>query len=258
MGGGGGQNKADSVCELESILDSGKNAIALSKSAKDSRILHDGTNSTNAARRQDFGDKNGALQDESRACVTADSSQQSPFLAQKPTPEPSKAQSTNKAKTHPFHITHIEPYPALLHSLLKQSDIDSPLTRILPHRLQEIDICIFEELEANDILFIDSTHIAKINSDVNRIFFEILPRLKRGVYIHFHDIFYPFSYPNDWLRDKNSWNEAYVLRAFLSFNSAFEIVFFNTCLNHLYKNEFAAALPLSQKNTGGSLWLRKK
>ena len=246
--------------------------------------MHDGTNSTNAARRQDFGDKNGALQDESRArtwaCVTADSPQQnkgyrsaladvsleSPFLAQnkrstvsleKPTPEPSKAQSTNKAKTTPFHITHIEPYPALLHSLLKQSDIDSPFTRILPHRLQEIDIRIFEELEANDILFIDSTHIAKINSDVNRIFFEILPRLKSGVYIHFHDIFYPFSYPNDWLRDKNSWNEAYVLRAFLSFNSVFEIVFFNTCLNHLYKDEFAAALPLSQKNTGGSLWLRK-
>lgn len=160
-------------------------------------------------------------------------------------------------KTTPFHITHIEPYPALLHSLLKQSDIDSPFTRILPHRLQEIDEKLFEELEANDILFIDSTHIAKINSDVNRIFFEILPRLKRGVYIHFHDIFYPFSYPNDWLRDKNSWNEAYLLRAFLSFNPAFEIVFFNTCLNHLYKDEFAAALPLSQKNTGGSLWLKK-
>ena len=160
-------------------------------------------------------------------------------------------------KINSLHITHIEPYPALLHSLLKQSDIDSHSTHILPHRLQEIDIRIFEELEANDILFIDSTHIAKINSDVNRIFFEILPRLKRGVYIHFHDIFYPFSYPNDWLRDKNSWNEAYVLRAFLSFNAAFEIVFFNTCLNHLYKDEFAAALPLSQKNTGGSLWLRK-
>lgn len=156
-----------------------------------------------------------------------------------------------------LHITHIEPYPTLLHSLLKQSDIDSPFTRILPNRLQEINLSIFEELEANDILFIDSTHIAKINSDVNRIFFEILPRLKRGVYIHFHDIFYPFSYPNDWLRDKNSWNETYLLRAFLSFNPAFEIVFFNTCLNHLHKDEFATALPLSQKNTGGSIWLKK-
>ncbi|WP_295737001.1 class I SAM-dependent methyltransferase [uncultured Helicobacter sp.] len=156
-----------------------------------------------------------------------------------------------------LHITHIEPYPALLHSLLKQSDIESTFTRILPNRLQEIDLSIFEELEANDILFIDSTHISKINSDVNRIFFKILPRLKRGVYIHFHDIFYPFSYPNDWLRDKNSWNETYLLRAFLSFNTAFEIVFFNTCLNHLYKDEFAAALPLSQKNTGGSIWLKR-
>ncbi|BDB63829.1 hypothetical protein T36_0273 [Helicobacter cinaedi] len=161
------------------------------------------------------------------------------------------------AVTNSLHITHIEPYPALLHSLLHQSDIDSPFTRILPNRLQEIDLSIFEELEANDILFIDSTHISKINSDVNRIFFEILPRLKRGVHIHFHDIFYPFSYPNDWLRDKNSWNETYLLRAFLSFNTAFEIVFFNTCLNHLHKDEFAAALPLSQKNTGGSIWLKR-
>ncbi|WP_341865592.1 class I SAM-dependent methyltransferase [Helicobacter labetoulli] len=154
-------------------------------------------------------------------------------------------------------MTHIEPYPAILHSLLKQSDVVSPFTRILPHRLQEIDEKLFGELEANDILFIDSTHIAKINSDVNQIIFTILPRLKSGVYIHFHDIFYPFSYPNDWLRDKNSWNEAYLLRAFLSFNPAFAIVFFNTCLNHLYKDEFSAALPLSQKNTGGSLWLKK-
>ncbi len=133
-----------------------------------------------------------------------------------------------------FEITHIEPYPALLKSLLKPND-----------------------LKSNDILFIDSTHISKINSDVNAIFFEILPLLKSGVYIHFHDIFYPFSYPNDWLRAKNSWNEAYILRAFLSFNNTFEIVFFNTCLNYLYPDEFATALPLSQKNKGGSIWLKK-
>lgn len=154
-----------------------------------------------------------------------------------------------------LHITHIEPYPALLQSLLKPTDLKN--LDLLPMRLQEIDTSLFDKLDANDILFIDSTHISKINSDVNKIFFEILPRLKSDVYVHFHDIFYPFSYPNDWLRAKNSWNEAYMLRAFLSFNNAFEIVFFNTCLHHLYKDEFEAALPLSKHNSGGSIWLRK-
>ena len=154
-----------------------------------------------------------------------------------------------------FEITHIEPYPALLKSLLKPNDLKH--LHLLPTRLQEVDITLFQTLESNDILFIDSTHISKINSDVNAIFFEILPLLKSGVYIHFHDIFYPFSYPNDWLRAKNSWNEAYILRAFLSFNNTFEIVFLNTCLNYLYPDEFATALPLSQKNKGGSIWLKK-
>ena len=56
---------------------------------------------------------------------------------------------------------------------------------------------VFEKLEENDILFIDSSHVSKMDSDVNFLFFEILPRLKSGVYIHFHDVFYPFIYPKE-------------------------------------------------------------
>ena len=152
-----------------------------------------------------------------------------------------------------IEITHIEPYPKLLKSLIKDSNL-----RLYPNRLQEIPLTLFDTLGENDMLFVDSTHISKVNSDVNRIFFEILPRLKSGVYVHFHDIFYPFSYPKEWLRAKNSWNETYILRAFLEFNSAYEIVFFNTCLHFLYKKEFESALPLSAKNTGGSIYLRRK
>lgn len=152
-------------------------------------------------------------------------------------------------------ITHIEPHPALLKSLLKPGDL--ACLNLIPKRLQEVDIDLFKTLDSGDILFIDSTHVSKINSDVNRIFFEILPTLKKGVYIHFHDIFYPFSYPAQWLRAKNSWNEAYLLRAFLSYNTNFRIVFFNTALNYLYPELFATTLPLSQKNTGGSIWLEK-
>lgn len=155
-----------------------------------------------------------------------------------------------------LEIIHIEPYPKLLQSLLNENDVKN--LNLYAMRLQDVPLSVFDELYENDILFVDSTHISKINSDVNKVFFEILPRLKSGVYIHFHDIFYPFTYPKDWLLDKNSWNEIYLLRAFLQYNNQFEIVFFNTCINHLYPYEFAQALPLSQKNTGGSIWLRKR
>lgn len=154
-----------------------------------------------------------------------------------------------------IHITHIEPYPKVLASLFSPQEF----SRLNLHRqrLQEVPLTLFDSLESNDILFIDSTHVSKVNSDVNRLFFEILPRLKRGVYVHLHDIFYPFSYPKEWLEEKRSWNEAYILRAFLQYNTDFRIVFFNTCLNYLYPDEFAKALPLSQKNTGGSIWIQR-
>ena len=79
---------------------------------------------------------------------------------------------------------------------------------------------MFEKLEAGDVLFIDSSHVAKTGSDVNYLFFEVLPRLRRGVRVHVHDIFLPIEYPRDWVIDENrSWNEQYVLRALLMFSS---------------------------------------
>ncbi|MGX3010067.1 hypothetical protein ACWIUD_00685 [Helicobacter sp. 23-1044] len=152
-------------------------------------------------------------------------------------------------------ITHIEPYPKVLSQLFSTHDFQT--LNLHQKRLQEIPLSMFESLEANDILFIDSTHISKINSDVNKIFFEILLCLKKGVFVHFHDIFYPFTYPKDWLENKISWNETYILRAFLQYNENFEIAFFNTYLNYFYKDLFAKTLPLSQKNTGGSIWIKK-
>jgi len=85
----------------------------------------------------------------------------------------------------------IEPYPERLESLLKNNDS----VTIHKNRLQEIPIEIFEGLNKNDILFIDSTHVSKFNSDVNYVFHKILPVLASGVHIHFHDVFYPFEYP---------------------------------------------------------------
>lgn len=154
-----------------------------------------------------------------------------------------------------INCTFIEPYPDLLRSLLKPSDEDR--ITILPTRLQDVPLETFLTLKAGDILFIDSTHVSKIGSDVNCILFEILPAIQPGVYIHFHDIFYPFEYPKEWIYEGRSWNEAYVLRSFLQYNQQFKITLFNTFLEERHADWFHAEMPLCMRNKGGSLWLTK-
>jgi hypothetical protein len=149
----------------------------------------------------------------------------------------------------------IEPYPQRLEALLKSNDNEKVV--IHKKRLQEIPLELFEELHKNDILFIDSTHVAKFNSDVNYIIHKILPVLAHGVHIHFHDIFYPFEYPQEWLLQGRAWNEQYILRAFLEFNKEFEIVMFNTYLESMYEVQIKNRFPLLYKNTGGSIWLKR-
>jgi predicted O-methyltransferase YrrM len=151
--------------------------------------------------------------------------------------------------------TFIEPYPQLLRDLIKDSDHQR--IRILAQKVQAADIEVFRELTASDILFIDSSHVVKTGSDVNYILFKILPLLREGVYIHFHDIFYPFEYPPEWVYEGRAWNEAYVLRAFMQYNRAFEIQFFNSYLIEKHRDVFAAAMPLCLKGIGANLWLKK-
>ena len=88
--------------------------------------------------------------------------------------------------------------------------------------------------------------------------FQVLPLLRPGVVVHFHDVFYPFEYPLAWAREGRAWNEAYVLRAFLSFNRAYEIVLFNDLVAGRFRDVLERDFPLCLKNTGGSLWLRRK
>jgi hypothetical protein len=152
--------------------------------------------------------------------------------------------------------TFIEPYPDVLLSRLRPTD--ASFIEVLPVPLQDVELSRFHELEANDILFIDSTHVSKLGSDVNRIFFEILPVLRPGVHVHFHDIFYPFEYLPAWAEEGRFWNEAYLLRAFLQYNRAFEVVLFNTFLAAKHRSRLEALFPLCLRNTGGSIWLRRK
>jgi hypothetical protein len=92
-----------------------------------------------------------------------------------------------------------------------------------------------------------------VGSDVNHIFFNILPALRPGVRVHFHDVFYPFEYPEDWVLNGRSWSEAYVLRAFLQFNAAFEIELFPNYLVHFHEAFFKQHMPLCLKNPGWSI-----
>lgn len=148
----------------------------------------------------------------------------------------------------------IEPNPERLYDNITQSDKQN--THILPNKVQEVSPDYFEQLQKGDILFIDSTHVSKTGSDVNYIFFEILPRLRKGVWIHFHDIFYPFEYPKGWVYGGRNWNENYFLRAFLMHNKAYKIRLFPHFL-HLHHPQVFSSMPLANKNKGGNIWLEK-
>jgi len=150
-----------------------------------------------------------------------------------------------------FSLTSIEPYPDRLRSLLRPSDTNHQIVE-LP--VQDVNLSLFDELGEGDFLFIDSTHVSKTGSDVNFEFFEVLPRLKSGVIIHLHDIFYPFEYPENWaVHENRAWNELYLLRSFLMYNPSYEILLWP----HMLLAEGHEGIASLATGTG-SLWLRKK
>lgn len=154
-------------------------------------------------------------------------------------------------------FTFIEPYPERLYSLI--SPQDRARHRIFVQQVQDVPLELFQELENGDFLFIDSTHVSKAGSDVHCEIFDILPTLKSGVYVHFHDIFYPFEYPREWFfKENRSWNEIYLIRAYLMNNKDYEIIMFNDFIFQKYPEEFARLMPKSRKKSGGSLWLRRR
>ncbi|MDR2814687.1 MAG: class I SAM-dependent methyltransferase, partial [Prevotellaceae bacterium] len=96
---------------------------------------------------------------------------------------------------------------------------------VLRKKAEDVGVDFFEQLEANDILFIDSSHMIRPQGDVLFEYLELLPTLKRGVIVHIHDIFSPRDYPDCWVVSEiRLWNEQYLLEAFLSFNPAWKIL----------------------------------
>jgi len=131
-------------------------------------------------------------------------------------------------------FTFIEPFPARLEALLREKDRKT--ARILVDFVQNVPISVFRELETKDILFIDSSHVSKIGSDVNFLVFNVLPALNPAVVIHFHDVHWPFEYPQQSVIDGRAWNEAYLVRAFLQYNRCFEILLFNSFVAHAFQS----------------------
>lgn len=151
----------------------------------------------------------------------------------------------NKAMT----FTAIEPYP--------KDYLRGPvegLTQLLVDQVQNVPLEVFEALGAGDILFIDSSHVAKTGSDVNYLYLQVLPRLASGVYIHIHDIFLPWDYPYDWVvRERRNWNEQYLLQALLIDSRRFQIHFANHFAQRMLPEAVEACW--GNRHGGGSIWL---
>lgn len=154
-----------------------------------------------------------------------------------------------------IEITFIEPHTQTLYQRMFKGD--KTRYKVIPKGVQGVPLDVFKQLKKDDILFIDSTHVSKFNSDVNYELFDILPELNNGVIVHFHDIFDGFEYPLEWLKIGWAWNEDYMLRAYLANNNGFEILLMNNYLSNHYQELLEKSYPGQGTLLGGSLWVRK-
>jgi predicted O-methyltransferase YrrM len=174
-----------------------------------------------------------------------------------------RAVARNRQEGHPCQMTCIDPFPNPKLRALEGVEI-------LAQEVQDVPVEFFSTVGEGGVLFIDSTHVVRIDGDVPYLYLEALPRLGTGAVVHVHDIHFPFNvpYPADayffdskWPR---YWTEAMLLQAFLSFNPAYRIELSTPLLRHFDEDFLAATLPGYQAvDTAdfdthfGSLWLRK-
>jgi len=131
---------------------------------------------------------------------------------------------------------------------------------VVRKKVEELDPTFFSELQAEDILFIDSSHVIRPQGDVLCEFLELLPTLNSGVIVHVHDIFSPKDYLDKWVFDHKLWNEQYLLEAFLTGNTQYKIIGALNFLKHHYFNQIASKCPQLSNYTElepGSFWMQK-
>lgn len=152
-------------------------------------------------------------------------------------------------------LTVIEPYPG------PELTAGFPgLAGVITEKAEDAPLDLFTALGPGDILFIDSSHALKTGGDVQQLYLEVLPRLKKGVLVHIHDIFLPLDYPRDTVVGRRRfWNEQYLVQAFLAFNSSFRVLWCSAYMNHRHPDKLAAAFPSYGRapRRPGSLWLER-
>jgi predicted O-methyltransferase YrrM len=150
----------------------------------------------------------------------------------------SSALRRNRAEDRSGELTSIEPHPAPYLESIPE------VTRLVQQPVQKVPLDIFRALEPNDILFIDSSHVVSLDSDVLFEILRILPEIAPGVLIHFHDVFTPLDYPEKFVMTNLCfWGEQYVLEAFLSFNSAFEVLWAASAMQQFHSDVLRDAFP---------------
>jgi hypothetical protein len=171
----------------------------------------------------------------------------------------SKAIELNSSNGSLCNYQIIDPYP----NVITETKIQN-INSFNKERVELVDPKFFCSLEENDILFIDSGHTTRIGGDVNFMYLDILPTLKKGVIIHIHDINLPYEYPEVYCTNpafRVFWTEAYLLQAFLCFNSSFEILLAMNFIQKDHIDRFCEAFPKFEldKNwaNSGSFWIRK-
>jgi len=133
-------------------------------------------------------------------------------------------------------FTAIEPYPKAYLQKIEDRDF-----LLIAKKVQDVDMSVFLE---TDILFIDSSHVSKIDSDVNYEILNIVPRLKVGAMVHWHDIMIPAEYPRAWIESTTQfWNESYIVHAFMLHNRAFAIRWASKYMQLLHPMQLYAAVP---------------
>lgn len=167
----------------------------------------------------------------------------------------------NEDEGSPMKITCVEPYPF---DALREI----PGFELIRGFVQDVPLERFQALESGDVLFIDSSHALKIDSDVAYLFLEVLPALKPGVFVHIHDVPFPYNVPfpaDHWLFGERwpvYWNEAMVVQTFLAFNNAFEVLLSTPLIRHHDEDFLARHVPdyvrlADEPNPPSSLWLRR-
>lgn len=166
-----------------------------------------------------------------------------------------EAIAANQARDAAYrcHVTCVEPYEMAWLDRL-------PGIEVLRQTAETLDAGLVRDLRANDILFIDSSHVVRPQGDVVHEYLRLLPQLAPGVLVHVHDIFTPRDYPRRWLVDEaRLWNEQYLFEAFMTFNKRFRIIGSLNLLAHRHADRLATKFPIFAEKRGacdpGSMWL---